>query len=259
MDINTPNPWLMPDPWVVIREKSYYLLKSDKAFISKIYRDKKLKPEHKFHFKLLPEPFLGRVDAPIIILNLNPGYSECDRRWHRKQVFKELSLANLAHNAAEYPFYPLHPKIRCSPGGMWWSARFKPLINSLTNTNNKVSKEEAIKKIANGILCVEYFPYHSEKWRSFSIDNEMPSQSYSFKLVQAAISRENPPLILLLRNKKGWFENVQGLANMEFNEASNKQGRLHVLKKGTRSTHISEKNFPNCYHKVVATLSNVTI
>jgi hypothetical protein len=32
--------------------------------------------EHRIHTDVLPEPFLGRKDAPIVLLNLNPGFDE---------------------------------------------------------------------------------------------------------------------------------------------------------------------------------------
>jgi hypothetical protein len=36
------------------------------------------KAEHQFQLEALPEPYVGPVDAPVVLLNLNPGFDPSD-------------------------------------------------------------------------------------------------------------------------------------------------------------------------------------
>jgi hypothetical protein len=66
------------------------------------------------------------------------------------------------------------------------------------------------QRVANGLLCVEYFPYHSEH---FGFDRTLPSQLHSFALVRAALERN--AVIISLRAWSQWKGAVPELANYE--------------------------------------------
>ncbi len=63
------------------------------------------------HLDLMPEPFLGSPEVPIVFLALNPGFSPDDYPWHQQEHFKQLSRDNLLHAPMRYPFYLLDPSI----------------------------------------------------------------------------------------------------------------------------------------------------
>ena len=68
------------------------------------------KEARKLHLELFPEPFIGRVDAPAVLLSLNPGFDpKSDPDCHAKSVMRKAVQANLGQQPQAYPFYPLSP------------------------------------------------------------------------------------------------------------------------------------------------------
>ena len=154
--------------------------------------------------ELFPEPFIGRVDAPIVLLNLNPGFDEkSDPNWHRKPIMQEAIEANLTQRPQEYPFYPLSPDFDGSPIAKWWRRLLAPWITQ--NPDNR-------KHVAENVLAVELFPYHSKMYGRFAPSRlqGLASYTYSQSLVADAIKRNAK--ILVLRSQHEWQEAVPGLA-----------------------------------------------
>jgi hypothetical protein len=55
----------------------------------------------------IPEPFNGNPEAAsVILLSLNPGDGEEDRRAHADPEFRAAMLLNLKHQLTDHPFYP---------------------------------------------------------------------------------------------------------------------------------------------------------
>jgi hypothetical protein len=185
-----------PNPWARLPDEAPFLLPEDRHAIEEFNLG--AKTEHKIDTGLLPEPFVGRPDAPVVLLGLNPGWSEEDAAWHENPEFARLLRANLAHESLTYPFYLLDPS-QSSPGGAWWSQRLRPLI-----------EEVGLETVARDILCVEFFPYHSHK---YSQAPRLPSQDYTLSLVQAAIDRN--AVVVMLRSVRRWTEAVPALANYD--------------------------------------------
>jgi len=151
---------------------------------------------------LLPEPFIGRCDAPIVLLNLNPGWSFDDAKWHRHPGFACRLRANLNQEDSPYPFYLLDPDLKgdsgaYSPGGIWWRKRLRVLIEHV----------DSLETVANSILCVEYFPDHSQRYGGRM--QPIPSQNFSFSLVRSALDRE--AIIVVLRSQRRWHAAVPEL------------------------------------------------
>jgi hypothetical protein len=197
----------MNNPWVTLPQTEPFVLEKDRQGILDF--NSKAKPEHRIHLELLPEPYLGNPTAKVILLNLNPGYSEGDIIFHRdNEFFIKTCRENLLHNEQEYPFYLLNPYNYQSPGFKWWHKRLKPLIELY-----------GLKKVANSICCIEFFPYHSENYRQMR--SPLPSQSYSFHLVREAIKRS--AMIVVMRSQKNWLEQVPELRNHNFYTLSSVQ------------------------------------
>jgi hypothetical protein len=82
------------------------------------------------------------------------------------------------------------------PGFLWWEPKLRWLVE-------QTSRE----LVANKLLCVEFFPYHSKRYSRFC--PKLKSQEYTFALVMSAIDRN--ALIVLMRSQKIWFEAVPKL------------------------------------------------
>lgn len=186
----------MKNPWTTLPNTSPYVLAEDATAIETF--QSRSTDETRLHLDILPEPFLGRPDAPIVLLNLNPGFSEAETEYHTlDEYFEKSARANLTHAEQEYPFYFLNPeKERQSPGHLWWRSRLRTLLDIY-----------GPKKLANELLCVEYFPYHSMRYSGDC--PTLPSQEYGFYLVHEAMSRN--AVIIIMRAKKLWLASVPDL------------------------------------------------
>ena len=183
------------NPWIDLPASPPYVLDADRELIERF--NATAKPEHFVHFEHHPEPFLGRPDAPVVVLGLNPGYrAECDR-WHSDPSFAARSRANLVHGELDYPFYLLDPR-EPAPGHRYWRQKLGDLIYETT-----------LKDAARSVLCVEYFPYHSRRFAHELI--RVPSQAYSFELVRAAVRRG--AWIVRMRSERLWRDAVPELAH----------------------------------------------
>ncbi len=222
------------NPWIHLPTEPDYVLESDRKHVEEFNTG--ARDEHKIHLDLFPEPYIGQCGAPVVLLGLNPGYDANDCKIHRNQRFAELSRANLEHNLkfmGEFPFYFLNPELKKLngsevPGSKWWTQRLGHLV-----------KEDGCKwnQVANSILCIEYFPYHSRKYKSCT---RLKSQTYSFNLVQKAIERK--AIIIALRSVKLWIDAVPGLETYkDFHRVNSPQNPT-----------LTRNNLPGCvYDEIV--------
>lgn len=196
------------NPWVKLPRHAPYVLKQDWPYVKK-FNDKHKGRATEIQTDLLPEPYLGKPDAPVVLLNLNPGFDECDRIAHGSHVFIKRSRQNLLHNhPAEYPFYLLDPCLSFAPGFCWWRKILKHLIDA-----EDWPIEQRLQRVADRIFCVEYFPYHSKKWGDPTKDVIWPSQKYSFSLVEKAI--DGKKLILILHGYRQWHAAAKRLESYD--------------------------------------------
>ena len=94
-------------------------------------------------------------------------------------------------------------------------------------------------KVASRVLCVEFFPYHSKKYKG--IGSILPSQHYSFHLVLQAILRK--AAIVLMRSERRWLRNVPELNGYPF---------LRV--RSWQNPTISKRNLPDGFDDIVRLL-----
>lgn len=184
----------MQNPWIDLSPEFPFLLPADYPPVMTFNRT--AEAVHKIHAELLPEPYLGRPDAGIFLLNLNPGYSERDLPFYEQERVQAMWRRNILHEAQAYPFYLLDPSIADESGPRWWGQKLKEPIQMAGR-----------EMVANTFCCVEYFPYHSKNFRPNQTILE--SQRYSFNLVQQAVDRKRP--VILMRGKKFWFDAVPAL------------------------------------------------
>jgi len=76
----------MENPWTALPEVAPYVLGMDREAVDR--HNARAAAPHRLQLDLMPEPFLGRKDAPVVVLLGNPGYSERDHIWHDRPEFR---------------------------------------------------------------------------------------------------------------------------------------------------------------------------
>lgn len=171
----------MSNPWEALPAEAPYLLEED---VSEVVRfNARVGADLKIHSELLPEPYVGDPDAPIVILGSNPGSGPDDPEFSADARVRGAHRRNLLHLGQHYPFYFLDPDLPQISGCTWWRNRLNGLIRRYGEA-----------KLSHYLLCVEYFPYHSKCFRG---GIGVPSQQYGFDLVQRAIERN--ALVIIMR------------------------------------------------------------
>lgn len=207
---------MIPNPWYELPLSNPYVLQSDAQVIEDFNRT--ARDHYRVHLEILPEPFLGNPLADIVLLSLNPGFSIEEERFHHFDVdFRSAALANLSHAPIPYPFYFLEPG-KSSPGHVWWQQRLKSLIDLYGH-----------RVIANNVLCLESFPYHSEHFHRST--PRVPSQSYTRYLLEAAMKRG--AVVIAMRSLDRWRAAVPDLENYG----------VHTLN-SSQAVYVSPRNCP---------------
>ena len=210
------------NPWAKL-PASEFVLPEDRPLIDDFNRKTRAIDD-----TLIPEPFLGLPNAPVVLLNLNPGLSQEDTKWHKNPQFIAQSRANLFHAATPYPFFLLNPDLD-APGCRWWSRKLRWLVDRVER-----------RTVASRLLCVEYFPYHTRIGGRFPL---LPSQGYGFNLVRAAIHRS--AIIVVLRSEKRWIEAVPEL----------RRYRRRYNLQSPQNVSVSPRNCPEGFNEIVRSLS----
>lgn len=166
------------NPWLEIPGASPFVVPADQPYLDAFNASQRRRPEHEIDTTLLPEPWLGRHDAPVVMLTANPGIDPSDRIFHARRDFALANRANLLTSAG-VPNYLLDPRFADASGARWWRARaFAQLLR------DGVSEET----LANRVLVVEFHGYHSRSWTPLPVT--LPSQWYGFSLVERAVRGE---------------------------------------------------------------------
>ena len=118
----------------------------------------------RFHFGLLPQPFIGDLRrASIYILLLNPGLSPSDYYGeYEVEEYRKALLTNLKQRfkRGSLPFLFLDPQYSWHGGFAWWHGKLAGVISRLAKTWD-VSFAEARARLARELASIELVPYHS--------------------------------------------------------------------------------------------------
>jgi hypothetical protein len=195
------------NPWAKLLRTAPYILPDDLEIIERFNRKLSARnsaSEYVIETKrAIPEPFIGNVKAaPVVVLLLNPGFNAVhDPVSHADPVFQSALFENLDHSRRDWPFYFFDPRIGpMHSGSAWWHQKAK-----------RLSEVVPLERLSQNMAVVEWFPYRSTK---FKHGCAVPSQQYSFDLVQAAMKRD--ALIVVARNVRLWEESVPGLSEYAF-------------------------------------------
>lgn len=221
----------MRNPWLGLPRSAPLVLPADRPHVEAFNEAEDQQPgrgytTRRLRLDMVPEPWVGNPRrARALVLQLNPGFHPRDLYWHRQPSFRRAARENLEHRRAEFPFYLLDPAFAASPGGTWWRRRIGKLLGALEHAGRG---DAALRRLANRLAAVELHGYHSNEYRP--IPATLPSQRYSFHLVEKAIERGC--VIVIARGARDWSIAVPALRRHD---------RVYRLS-NAQSTYISPAN-----------------
>ena len=163
-----------PFPWKALPGKAPFVLPQDRPYIEAFNAERNRNEANRVRTDLIPEPFFGRRDAPVVMLLLNPGASPRTDAFHGDPAFRRRLLADMRGMKVRKHFHLTDPEH--GPGRRWWERTCASLIRCVSQD-----------VVANNLLAVEFFAYPS---RSFNHGHlRLPSQAFTFELVRRAIDR----------------------------------------------------------------------
>lgn len=185
------------NPWCNLPRKGPFVLPEDRSTIESFNRQ--AKPEHQVRPEVLPVPFLGSLaSANVVLLNLNPGIVDQDFEIFRSNKdYVEQNRRTLSFTSDPSFFY-LEPRFSYTEGYKWWFNRLRKLIEVCGH-----------KTVAAKVMCIEYFPYHSEKYKPTT--PLISSQHYGFSLARQAL--ESGKMIVAMRSHNLWLAQVPELGS----------------------------------------------
>jgi hypothetical protein len=213
------------NPFVQIPKSPPYVIEGDLPFIEEFNRGRDPDDRRRIDAELLPEPYFGRRDAPVVILLLNPGLGSDDRRHHQRDDFTRLVRLDLANPDPRQHFHLTDPTE--GPGYKWWRRACSELIGD--------AGEEAVVK---GLLSIEFSPYHSKDFAHAHL--RLPSQTILFKMLRDAIARQ--AWVVCMRGHRIWTGAVPELGRYE----------RCITPHSNRVSKLSRGNLPGYDHVVDA-------
>jgi hypothetical protein len=116
----------MENPWISLPMEAPCVSEPDKPAVAAF--NVHASDEHRIHTDVLPEPFLGRKDAPIVLLNVNPGFDDHASLTHEDHYARDAWKKNILHEPLAYPFYFLDPQLSHAGGARWWKRTLRELM-----------------------------------------------------------------------------------------------------------------------------------
>jgi hypothetical protein len=178
------------NPWTGLAARPPYVLEEDRPYV-KAWNDTvgAERADLRLAVELLPDPFVGPRDAPLVILGLNPGFAGPELVEHRSRRFRDAVRSNLSDRRAHIHFYLTEPFAETA-GGRWWRRCLRTLLK----------EGWTYEELARRVLAIEFHGYHSQNWTTLPVT--LPSQWYSFDLLVRAMDRG--AIIVVARGRRQW-------------------------------------------------------
>lgn len=180
------------NPWTALPKAPPYVLPADRLHVEAFNRH--VDARHQLDGNLVPQPFLGNPQAPILVLGRNPDIVG----GHASGPYADAIRANLELKPGGCSHPALLPRFAQTRNATWWRRCFASIFDL-----GHVPEE-----VARRVLSVEFHGYHSERWRLFPT---LPSQHFGFSLVEAAMRRG--AVIVVMRGRRDWEVAVPGLSD----------------------------------------------
>ena len=198
------NSW--SNPWVDLPTSPPFVAPLDAPLLSGV--SSRLQGRFALQLDLLPQPWTGSIHtAEVLMLALNPGFSEIDRVELKDHDYAEQWRHALTFRTRT-PFYFLDPAFQSTGGFRWWHRRLRELIEVV-----------GLEAVARKVMCVEHFPYKSISYRPLGAT--LPSQQFSLELVRDAMQRRKQ--LVVMRSERVWLESLPELRDYPYIRLSNHQ------------------------------------
>ncbi len=121
-------PKMNPNPWHYLPPKPLYVLSEDQDKIEKFNSKNQ---EHALNLNVIPVPFVGSKDAPVLLLGNIAGVGPHEEEGYKKRpAYADRMRNNLLHAPSPYPFFPLDPGPDTIPSHReWWTPKLECLCN----------------------------------------------------------------------------------------------------------------------------------
>jgi hypothetical protein len=140
------------NPWTGLPDRAPFVLAEDRAIVEA--HNLRRKAEHQFQLEALPEPHLGPSDAPVVLLNLNPGFDPSDLVNYATAARNWIMRRSLTHELIpDEAFYFLTDEFQDTGGWHWWKAKLKPVIEAV-----------GLERVRRGVQVIELVPYKSRRY-----------------------------------------------------------------------------------------------
>ncbi|WP_156831659.1 hypothetical protein [Desulfovibrio piger] len=143
----------MDNPWLLLPAAQPFVVQADAAVVAAFNRKYAGTP-YALHTELPPEPFSGRLDAPVVLLDFHPGYSGNDAAIMPGNEEFSLSMKKTREFIVqEYPFYHLNPCFEAGNDGYgYWVKKIKEVVKA----------GFSLKVCSNSFLLLQLYPYKSK-------------------------------------------------------------------------------------------------
>lgn len=184
----------LANPWPTLTQGSPFVLAGDLAAVSEF--NSTAPDNYILRTGLLPEPYVGRVGAPVVLLALNPGCSHGDIACHADPEFRERVRTCHRQDDVEWPYYYLAPDAS-GPGAEWSRRVLGHLI-----------REVGLLTVARNVVMYEYVAYHSVSYSHRT--PSLPSQEFTFESVRNALGGST--VVFVTRGWKEWVQRIPEIA-----------------------------------------------
>ena len=202
-------PFIHPDDLPAMRNHAAKLLTEPALNFSQFLVSRRFGDlsDHRFHFSLLPIPYLGDLNrADIFILQLNPGfnlinyYAEWNVPAFRRRV--EGSLRQEL-DGVEFPFYSLDPELCWYSGFRWWEGKLRDIASIIANRKYKGRYLNALRELSQRIAVIELVPYHSIAFKGHLLVRVLPSTAQAKDLARLdLVKRASSGRVLVIPMRK---------------------------------------------------------
>lgn len=191
----------MRNPWVDLNEGPEYVLDCDRPYAEAFNRLEQ-RAQFQLALDLVPIPFMGDKQAPLVLLALNPSFEPERRSSESGTAPRGRALLRTIRDECANPVHVgLCDEFSDSYGSRWWRRCF-----------NGVRKAGIpFAELAERVLTVEFHGYRSRESRAIPVT--LPSQLYGFHLVREAISRR--AVVVVARGRRYWEVAVPELHGYE--------------------------------------------
>lgn len=215
-----------PNPWSELPAEPPFVLPRDRPYIDAWNRGRGRDPRFRLHEEIMPEPFAGRRDAPVVVLGRNPGWRDSLARM--PSDYEDAVRGNLSDDPVRHAHHSLLTRFHAT-SEYWWTKRWREVQQASGLTWDELAHE---------VLAIEWYAYFSPRYHTGM--PKLPSQDYSFYLVRLAIKRR--AVIVITYGLSDWKRQVPELSTYP-----------RVCERvNSQSAYVSRGNMPHCFDDVVA-------